>query len=197
MSKVVTNSVVLGQSGTASNNFLLDTDAAGALRIRRNADGSGGSVLTVNSAGTLVQPAQSMVRLDTSNGYGSTNTQIRRFVNVRTNQGSDITYADSATLGGSFTINTAGVYAISYSDSFGVAGYFGISLSTTQPTIAIQSISTTDRACMGGTNGASQIASTGVTLYLAAGVVIRAHADSANGTTSAPDRCHFAIVRVA
>ena len=49
MSKVVLNSVVLGQSGTASNNFLLDTDAAGALRIRRNADGSGGTVLNIDS----------------------------------------------------------------------------------------------------------------------------------------------------
>lgn len=51
MSKVVLNSVVLGQSGTAANNFLLDTDAAGALRIRRNSDGSGGTLLVIDSAG--------------------------------------------------------------------------------------------------------------------------------------------------
>lgn len=51
MSQVKTNSVVLGQSPTDANNFLLDTDAAGALRIRRKSDGSGGLVMSINSAG--------------------------------------------------------------------------------------------------------------------------------------------------
>lgn len=46
------------------------------------------------------------------NGQGSTNTEIFRFTNIETNVGGDITYADSATLGASFTINTAGVYAL-------------------------------------------------------------------------------------
>lgn len=51
MSRVITNGVVLGRSPTAANNFLLDTDTAGALRIRRGADGSGGLVMSINSAG--------------------------------------------------------------------------------------------------------------------------------------------------
>lgn len=51
MSTVKTNAVVLGQSATDTNNFLLDTDTAGALRIRRRSDGSGGLVMLINSAG--------------------------------------------------------------------------------------------------------------------------------------------------
>lgn len=54
MSQVITNSVVLGQSATDTNNFLLDTDTSGALRIRRKSDGSGGTVLTVNSSGIIL-----------------------------------------------------------------------------------------------------------------------------------------------
>ena len=38
---------------TDTNNFLIDTDGAGALRIRRKSDGSGGTVLTVDSAGRV------------------------------------------------------------------------------------------------------------------------------------------------
>lgn len=191
MSKIVTNAVVLGQSGTASNNFLLDTDQAGALRIRRNADGSGGALLTVNSAGTLVQPAQSMVRLNTANGYGSTNTKILRFSTVVTNQGADITYVDSATLGASLTTNTAGVYAISFSMNFSSTAGCGLSLNTTTPTTSIVSIASSER--LGGFNAAwGSISWTG---YLAAGAVIRPHTD---GTSAAASNLHdFTIVRVA
>lgn len=51
MSTIKTNSVILGQSATDTNNFLLDTDTAGALRIHRRSDGSGGLVMSINSSG--------------------------------------------------------------------------------------------------------------------------------------------------
>lgn len=57
------------------------------------------------------------VIVHTGNGYGSTNTFIRRFTTVLENVGDSITYADSATLGGSFTINHTGVYAMYYQDT--------------------------------------------------------------------------------
>jgi hypothetical protein len=59
---------------------------------------------------------RSEVTVDTGNGYGSTNTKIRRFSNIRKNVGSAITYADSSTLGGTFTINEVGIYSITYCD---------------------------------------------------------------------------------
>lgn len=47
-----TDSYQIGlDSVTATNNFLVDTDGAGGLRIRRKSDGSGGTVLTIDSAG--------------------------------------------------------------------------------------------------------------------------------------------------
>jgi len=50
------------------------------------------------------------------NGYGATNTLVVRFSNTTVNNGgSDLTYADSSTAGGSITVNTAGRYAIQYS----------------------------------------------------------------------------------
>jgi len=74
---------------------------------------------TSTSQGSITAP-RSEVTVDTGNGYGSTNTRLRRYSNIRKNIGSDITYADSATLGASFTINTAGIYAITASDWDGV-----------------------------------------------------------------------------
>lgn len=176
---ITTNSYVLGLSGTDTNNFLLDTDGAGSLRIRRKSDGSGGTVLTVNSAGTLVQPAQSMVRLNTANGYGSTNTMIRRFTNTVTNQGSDITYADSATLGGSFTINTSGVYAISYCDDFSSVGAVGISLNTTTPSTSFFSIAAAEKLAGVSNPFGNYPTEASWCGYLAAGSVVRAHGTAA------------------
>lgn len=134
-----------------------------------------------------VATPQSMVRINTGNGFGSTNTAIRRFTNVVTNQGSDITYADSATLGGSFTINTAGVYSITYTDSFSGAGNTGISLNSTQLTTSVPSISAADQLAVATNTGANVGGCASWTGYLAAGAVIRAHCNvgSASGAQSA------------
>lgn len=80
------------------------------------------------------------------NGYGSTNTLIPRFTTVNINVGTDITYADSATLGASFTINTSGLYAIEYLGYQSNTGSFiGISVNSTQLTTSIASISSANR----------------------------------------------------
>jgi hypothetical protein len=67
----------------------------------------------------------SEVYLDTGNGFGSTNTRIRRFFNIRKNIGSAITYTDSATLGATFTINESGVYSASIVDRSSGNNIFG------------------------------------------------------------------------
>lgn len=137
---------------------------------------------------------QSMVRLDGANGYGSTNTRIRRFTNVVTNAGSDLTYADSAANGASFTINTSGVYAISYCDSFAGGGPLGLSLNSSQLTTDITAITAANRLAMAriaNNNYGMEVSWTG---YLSAGDVVRAHTNAgAVGT----DPVHFTIVRVA
>jgi hypothetical protein len=136
------------------------------------------------------------VRLNTGNGYGSTSTKIRRFTTTVTNQGGDITYADSATLGGSFTINTSGVYSVTYSDTFTGIAQIGISLNTTQPTIAITSIAVADIVVCAYSGGVNTPQSVSATLYLSAASVLRAHTDGSGGGTPGP-ACQFIITRVA
>lgn len=142
-----------------------------------------------------VTTAQSMVRLNTANGYGSTNNKIRRFTTTVTNQGSDITYADSATLGASFTINTSGVYSVTYTDAFVGGNDFGVSVNTATPTTAIASCALSEIVCMSTTPAVNQGGCVGSTLYLAAGAVIRAHTDGAAYGGTRPTL--FTITRVA
>lgn len=150
----------------------------------------------VTPADTQVGALPSMVRLNTANGYGSTNTAIRRFTNVVTNQGTDITYADSAALGATFTINTNGVYAISYNDQFSGASFLGVSLNSSQLTTSILSISITDILCNGSTSGADLPYQVCATFYFSAGAVIRAHTGLA-GSGARPNSCQFTITRIA
>jgi hypothetical protein len=54
----------------------------------------------------------SRVHVTDGNGHGSTNTRVRRYSTESDIQGPDITYADSSTLGATFTINTKGIYTV-------------------------------------------------------------------------------------
>lgn len=118
------------------------------------------------------------VRLQSANGYGSTSTNIRRFSNNLETVGTDIVYADSATLGGSFTIATGGVYAISYMDFFNAAANFGISKNTSGVSTNIVSIPNLERISFTTAPGTNSPATQSITLYLAAGDIIRAHTDA-------------------
>ena len=161
-------------------------------------DGTAGATYpdaSVQTKAALSSP-QSMIRLSLANGYGSTNAVIRRFTNVHASQGTDITYADSATLGASFTINANGVYGISYSDQFSSSSTVGLSLNTTAPTTVIYSIPIAEilTTCANATANNSGCAAG--TFYLPAGSVVRPHTSGATsgGTTAL---CQFTITRVA
>ncbi len=140
------------------------------------------------------QATRSMVRLHSLNGYGSTNNKIRRFTTVVTNQGTDVTYADSATLGATFTINASGVYAISYSDNFSSASEMGISLNSAQLTTSFLSITDADRLAIATTAGAAFTALVAWVGYLASGSVIRAHTTGVGASLG--NLGNFTITRV-
>ena len=127
------NAVTIGTSNTDTNNFQLRSNADGTATLARKSDGSGWDVLTIDSSGYVRFPTtvQSMVRLTGSNGYGTTNTAIWRFTTQVTNQGTDITYASSAANGDTFTVNTNGVYAITYTNQFNATQWMGLSLNAT------------------------------------------------------------------
>jgi hypothetical protein len=122
-----------------------------------------------------VLPVQSMVRLNTGNGHGSTNTVIRRFANVVTNQGSDITYADSATLGATFTTNVNGVYAITYSDQYTGATGNGLSLNSANLTTSLASLPASEVLSYAYSTTATAPVVVAWVGYLPSGSVIRAH----------------------
>jgi len=84
----------------------------------------------------------SYIEAVTANGYGTTNTTIKRFTTLNLNVGSDITYACTNALGASATINTDGIYTIDYEDSSSVStGAFGLSLNSTHLSSGASSLS--------------------------------------------------------
>jgi hypothetical protein len=145
---------------------------------------------------SILPTTPSVVRLNTANGYGSTNTKIRRFTNTVTNQGSDITYADSATLGATFTINTTGIYGVSYSECVSADNAFGVSLNASSFTTNIQSLTASEILCITEQTSANAIGCAAGTYYLSAGNILRPQSMGvAVGTSAAA--VQFTIVRIA
>ena len=150
---------------------------------------------TIAFSGGFYDFPDSYVRLNTANTYGTTNTMIRRFTNIVNQGGGDITYADSATLGGSFTINTTGTYSISYSDQFTAVSGMGVSLNSATLTTAIGSLLAAEILAVATTSAANLASCATFTGLLSAGAVVRAHAA---GTTTGTQTtfCQFTIARV-
>lgn len=158
-------------------------------------------VLCDGSAFTTIELALPVsdqhVIVTTGNGHGSTNTRIRRFTTTLSSAGNAITYADSGTDGGSFTINDAGLYEVFYSDGHTTDDsptQMGISINSNQLTTGIQSITAANRiaffsAYRGGVLAAS---SCSTIIRAAAGDVIRAH----NGGDSLPDSTTAAVTKL-
>jgi VCBS repeat-containing protein len=151
-------------------------------------DGSGWRIVNGNTT--------SEVHLTGGNGHGSTNTKIRRFATTIKSIGSAITYADSATNGGSFTINEDGVYSIHYFEyNSAVQAGFGVSLNSAQLTTSIFAITNADRIA----KAMAPVANAGATStarHLKAGDVIRAHTDAAGTYAPGDDVVGFSIVKV-
>jgi hypothetical protein len=131
------------------------------------------------------------------NGHGSTNTTIRRFTTTQSSAGTDITYADSSTNGASFTINRAGLYAITYIDgqSANAGIEHGISVNSSQLTTAISGITAADRLGITGNSAAGSLGSITVIASLALNDVIRPHTDGTQNLTAAGDTI-FRIRRI-
>jgi hypothetical protein len=142
----------------------------------------------------VTEEADSMVQVNTTSGYGSTGTRIRRFSNLVSSIGSDITYVDSATDGASFTVNSSGIYSVSYTDSFSAAGQIAISKNQTLPL-------TTNAASL-GTEALAAATSSSVDIeinaawtgYLEEGDILR---PVTNGTSnsSSPTICSFTVAK--
>lgn len=138
------------------------------------------------------------VVVHTGNGHGSTNTMIRRFTTTMVNLGTAISYADSATLGASFTINSGGLYALYFNDRRGTTSIhvIGASLNSAELTTAVTAITVASRLGMaesGGTTSDSTATMARV-VRLIAGDVIRPHTNGIQ--TNTDNKTMFAIRRV-
>jgi hypothetical protein len=133
----------------------------------------------------LVQQSDSTLKLSTNNGYGSTNTKIRRFVNIDKNIGSSISYQDSATFGASFTVLEAGEFQITYYDNFTSAQGMGLTVNSAELTTVIDSVLTTSRLANITTQGAGSPGNVSWSGYLEVGDVVRVHTSGVATTTAA------------
>lgn len=135
------------------------------------------------------------IKVEGGNGFGSTNTVIRRFsTSVISSGGSDLTLNQSATNGDNITINTAGLYSISGGDSNVNEQDHGISRNSNQLTTAIASITNTHR--LGITNAdAGNGGSISWIGFCSAGDVIRLHGDG-GGTPTTSVRAYLDVQRI-
>lgn len=206
----VNNLADVANAASAFNNISGMTAAGdiivgGAAGVRSKVIlGATGNVLTVATNNTVLWATasssgpRSTVWVQSANGYGSTNIVIYKFSNVILNTGSDITYTSSSTNGDSFTINTTGVYSISYVQTQTSNSWVGISVNSSQLTTDVELITVSTRPIM---VECTADASSGCMAFLSdtqiftAGDVIRPH--GAETTTAAnAARANFIITKV-
>jgi hypothetical protein len=91
------------------------------------------------------------IKLVSPNGYGSTNTMIRKYTTVEVNNAIGFTLTQSATNGDSITINMPGLYFIQASDiRTGGGSTAGISVNSNQLTTSILTITAAHRITYSG-----------------------------------------------
>jgi len=134
--------------------------------------------------------AQDSTRLHTANGWGSTNTKIRRFSSIanynngytfgatastQTSANGLYTITDSATSGTEITINRDCEVKLSISDNTGSSVWIGFSLNSTQLATSIQIISASDKLISSYESIATGNASASWSGKLKSGDVVRPH----------------------
>jgi hypothetical protein len=167
-----------------------------------NSAGTAGTFLQSAGAGVPVwaavstSPGNSAIITNTSNGYGSTNTKIRRFTTTFLSVGADISYSDSATNGALFTINTSGFYFISYTDGISAIGpFFGVSKNSTQLSTDFANINYTNKLAQTEMYLAGGVSVAVMVARLIAGDLIRPHTDGTDANTGQNDNI-FNIRRI-
>lgn len=179
----------------------ITTAVGDVMKVR--GDGSGNArVVTYTRANgqvlALTPLGDHEVVVHTGNGAGSTNTAIRRFTTTLTSVGTAITYADSATLGGTFTINETGLYSLSYSEQRSAVGsaQFGISLNSAQLTTSVASISIANRLIISAVADTVPNTVAARVVKLSAGDVVRAHIVPGGTLDNGANASYFAIRKV-
>jgi hypothetical protein len=143
------------------------------------------------------QEPRSEVFVNGGNGSGSTNTAIRRYT-TPTTLGGAITYADSATLGASFTINEDGVYSLQCSDesSSDNGAAFGFSVDSNQLSTNITTITAANIIGYKTVENTNRPTVFTRVMNLRAGMVIRPHHQGSAMTGTGTFRVWAQITKV-
>lgn len=195
----ITGVAAIANGGTGASNASAAVNAilppqGGQSGKYLTTNGTNPSWATVAGAGFT----DSAIRLDTPNGFGSTNTKIRRLTGTVSTTGSDLSYADTASAGTSITVNTSGVYAFSYSEE-GSSGspVFGLSLNSANLTSDVNGLPSSELLILSSVGSGNERQALTWVGYLTAGDVVRPHTNegtatfvSANITTLTAARVH-------
>lgn len=193
------NALAVSRGGTNSaialNNNRVIVSSGGTIGELASA-GASGTVLTSNgfsSLPTFQTPGGGFTQSEAVayglNGAGSSNTQVAKFANNSVT-GSDITYTSSATNGDSFTINTAGVYAVAFVAFGGVNTYMAITKNQVSNSTGLDVLIYTQASSIQPYWGLS------VTRYFAVNDVIRGFIEAGAGTDSSNAIGKISVTRV-
>lgn len=150
------------------------------------------AVTEITSSPVIQDVALGSVKAVQTNGYGSTSTKIRRYINTTT-VGTCLTGADSVANGYTITVNEPGIYCISCYDTFDTAGEAGLSLNSSQGTTAIGGITASDILANATTSAGGHFEFLSVTTALKTNDIIRCHTDGATGSTA---RCFLKVEQI-
>jgi hypothetical protein len=168
----------------ASNGTAWSALNAAGWRWRVRKVSAGAQVGYPIDVANLVNNTPSYLAWSGQNGYGSTNTCIRKFTTATAATGTNITTANDATNGASFTVNKTGMYSIVYCDALTAGGNIGLSKNSAQLTTNIASITAANRLAIASPTANDVFACVSGVFYLTAGDVIRCHTDGSGATTS-------------
>lgn len=186
--QLLTNKTISGTNNTITIKAEdIDSDGAPAGQVPIS-DGANGTAF-----GPIAATVNSFIYFNTGNGHGSTNTNIRRISTLISSNGGDISHADTAADGTTFTINTTGLYFIAYSDN-GPGFRHGVSLNSAQLTTDVASITAADLLCFTEAVGADTQQASCVR-FLTATDILRPHTDASPNSSDL--RCWFLVSRIA
>lgn len=146
----------------------------------------------VSTAGSV---GNHCVTLHTGNGFGSTNTGVRRFTTVLVNTGTALTLTQSAGNGDSVAVVDTGLYAMTYQDlSPASTNFFGVTVNGSDLTSSPSACTVATRAVMAWLSSSSRPGAVTRVMRLTAGDVVRCQAGS--DVTGTSDQTYFSICKV-
>lgn len=177
-----TNKVIVAPNATDANK--LTNDGLNAIWLPKVGDYIELQANNIPSAifwQSINERISSQLRLDTNNGFGSTDNKIPKYTNSREDFGNMFSHNHGAygTAGLEITINRSGKYSFSISHDANAVSAVGLSKNSSQLTLGVVSINVQDRLNVSSISVATQMDSNSWSGYLNKNDVVRPHTEGA------------------